>query len=127
MEETKRIRQSKKEKYANERKELILELNNLMGISENNKEVNLHEIKNNNELKKHLEECDKKIKKYFKCGSWNYYIKKSLGEESPIIGLIRAIYRDEDYIFTTKDKVIDIDGKKIKTTNYYVIKIEKNY
>ena len=49
MEETKRIRQSKKEKYANERKELILELNNLMGISEKNKEVNLHEIKNNNE------------------------------------------------------------------------------
>ena len=125
MEETKRERQSKKEKYTDERKELILELNNLMGISEKNKEVNLQEIKNNNELKKYLEESDEKIRKYFKCGSWNYYIKKSSGEESPIIGLIRAIYRDEDYIFTTKDKVIDIEGKKKKTTNYYIIKIEK--
>jgi type II secretory ATPase GspE/PulE/Tfp pilus assembly ATPase PilB-like protein len=116
-----RNRLTKKQQFVNERHELINELNIALGLN-NKKTVTLYYIENSVELKNKIDEIDHKIRKYFKSGTWNYYIQKSNNEPSPLIGLIRAIYRDEGWTMTTKDIYINIDDKKIRTTNYYFIK-----
>ena len=62
------------------------------------------------------------IKKYFKVGNWNYYIMKNNGEKQLEIGLIRAVYRDEEIIMTKKEKKIERNGNKERTVMYYLIK-----
>lgn len=57
-----------------------------------------------------------------KVGNWNYYIMKNNGEKPLEIGLIRAVYRDEDIIMTTKEKKIERNGEKIRSIIYYLIK-----
>lgn len=56
---------------------------------------------------------------------WGYYsndIKK--GKGNPIT-LLRSVYKDNDILITTKNKVIDRDEKKINSTVYYFNKIVK--
>ena len=111
---------TKKEQYVNERKEVIMEIYNLLKINEKNKTFTLYEIENSNEIKSKIDDLDSRIKKYFKVGNWNYYIQKKNGLTSPIIGLFRAILKDNDIDLTKKDISIIIDGKRYRTTKYYL-------
>ena len=111
---------TKKEQYVNERKEVIMEIYNLLKINEKNKTFTLYEIENSNEIKSKIEDLDSRIKKYFKVGNWNYYIQKKNGLTSPIIGLFRAILKDNDIDLTKKDISIIIDEKRHRTTKYYI-------
>ena len=111
---------TKKEQYVNERKEVITEIYNLLKINEKNKTFTLYEIENSDEIKSKIEDLDSRIKKYFKVGNWNYYIQKKNGLTSPIIGLFRAILKDNDIDLTKKDISIIIDGKRQRTTKYYL-------
>jgi len=47
---------------------------------------------------------------------------KNNGEKPLEIGLIRAVYRDEDKIMTTKEKKIERNGKKVRSIIYYLVK-----
>jgi hypothetical protein len=114
-------RATKKEKYAQERKEIIEKMNNLLGIDEKKNYVYLYDIENNEEIKKEINKMSEEIKKYFKVGNWNYYIMKNNNEKPLEIGLVRAVYRDEDIIMTTKEKYIERGGKKVRSIIYYLI------
>ena len=114
-------RATKKEMYQEEREEIIKDIYKTIKISEENKCFILHDIENSIELKNKINELDEKIKMYFKTGNWNYYIKKNNGKISPIIGLIRALLKDNNIDLTKKDISILVGEKKIRTTKYYLM------
>ena len=117
-----RNRLTKRDKYALERTGIINELNSLLGIINANDTFNLYDVENNENIKIGLKNLSEKVIKYFKCGGWNYYIMKNYNKEGTDIGLIRAIYRDEGYLLTTKKRTIEKDGVKIMTVIYYIVK-----
>ena len=100
-------RRSKKELFQLERTKIINKLNNLLGIDETKNYVYLYDIENSETFKNEINNMSEEIKKYFKVGNWNYYIMKNNGEKPLEIGLIRAVYRDEDIIMTKKEKNIE--------------------
>jgi hypothetical protein len=114
-------RRSKKEMYIQEREEIIKELFDVIKITNENKTFILYEIENSQELKNKIEELEERIKKCYKTGNWNYYIQRNNGELSPVIGLLRSIFRDNNIELTKKDISLTLDGKKIRTTKYYLM------
>ena len=121
-ENNKKKRSTKKEKYQEERKNILNKINNILDINETKNYVYLYDIENNETIKNKINEMSVEIKKYFKVGNWNYYIMKNNNEKPLEIGLIRAIYRDEDIIMTTKEKKIERNGKKERSIVYYLVK-----
>jgi hypothetical protein len=115
-------RATKKELYKKERYEIINKVNNLLDIHENKNYVYLYDIENNEIVKDEINKMSDEVKKYFKVGNWNYYIVKNNGEKPLEIGLIRAVYRDEGLLMTTKEKQIERNGKKVRSTIYYLVK-----
>lgn len=82
-------------------------------------------MEHNEEILKSIKELEEQISKYHKCGMWGYFsndVKK--GKENKI-GLLRAVYKDNDILITTKSKVIERNNKKINSTVYYFNKIVK--
>ena len=118
-------RSTKKELYRQEREEIIKELNNLLNINENKNYVYLYDIENDDNIKNKINEMSEEVKKYFKVGNWNYYIMKNNGDKPLEIGLIRALYRDEDWLMTTKEKQIERNGSKVRSIVYYLVKNKK--
>ena len=112
---------TKKDQYKNERDEIKKNIYELLKIDNSNKTFILYDIENSEEIKNKLNEMEYKIKKYFKVGNWNYYIQKNNGISSPRIGLIRALLKDCDIELTKKDISMMVNGKKIRTTKYYLI------
>ena len=117
-----RNRLTKKQQYKNERKEIINKINNLLDIYETKNYVYLYDIENNEKTKAEINKMSEEVKKYFKVGNWNYYIMKNNGEKPLEIGLIRALYRDEGWLMTTKEKQIERNGKKLRSVIYYLVK-----
>lgn len=115
-------RSTKKEMYREERQKIIEKINLLLEINEKKNYVYLYDIENDETIKKDINKMSEEIKKYFKVGNWNYYIMKNNGEKPLEIGLIRAVYRDEDILMTTKEMKIERNGKKIRSTVYYFVK-----
>ncbi len=117
-------RSTKKMLYRLEREEIIKKINNLLEITEKKNYVYLYDIENNENIKKEINDMSDEIKKYFKVGNWNYYIMKNNGEKPLEIGLIRAVYRDEGWLMTTKETKIERNGEKVRSIIYYLIKKE---
>ena len=117
----KRVRRNKKQMYSVEREKIIEEIMEILGVSEENRTFILYDVENSLELKKKMDEMSDKIKRYFKTGNWNYYIQRNNGEQSPMIGLIRSILRDNGIDLTKKDITIKINEKKIRTTKYFLM------
>lgn len=117
-----RNRLSKKQQFVKERQELINRLNNILGINNKNNTFYLYDVENSQEIKDKIKDLVEDIKKYFKCGTWNYFIATNGGEEAREIGLIRAIYRDEEIILTKKEKNIERNGTKVRSVQYFLIK-----
>lgn len=112
---------TKKVQFINERDEIIKKIYEILKIDDNNKTFLLYDIENSEEIKNKLSEMDEKIKKFFKVGNWNYYIQKNNGIQSPTIGLIRALLKDSNIDLTKKDISMMVNGKKIRTTKYFLM------
>jgi hypothetical protein len=110
-----RNRLKKSEKYGLEREKLINDIEKLIGLTENIKGVLLHDLENNDELKKYLEDNIELIKRIYKHSNWNYFNKND--EEREIVSLLKSIFKSEKYQLTSKRKLMTIDGVK-KQYNY---------
>ncbi len=117
-----RNRLTKKQQFVEERKEIINRLNNILGLNDKNNTFYLYDVENSNEIKQKITELSEDVKKYFKCGTWHYYKADSNNEVVTEMSLIRALYRDEDWLLTKKDVCIKKDENKIRTTQYYLFK-----
>jgi hypothetical protein len=106
-----RNRPCKNERYENERKELIKELERLMGLSEGVRGVLLYDLEHNEELKSYLIEKVHEIKKMFKCGTWNYFVKQHNKDVSEI-GLLKSIFKNEKYELSNRRRLTEREGVK---------------
>ncbi len=111
----KRNKPSKEEHYINEREKFLNELNNFLGINDDNNTLIYNKINNNNELKTFIINNEDKIKKFFKYGKWGYFRKyddntKDLGT------LIKNIYKHEKYTIYTKRITLKENDTKINAT-----------
>ena len=106
-----RNRPCKNERYENERKELIKELERLMGLSEGTRGVLLYDLEHNEELKSYLIEKVPEIKKMFKCGTWNYFVKQHNKDVSEI-GLLKSIFKNEKYELSNRRRLTEREGVK---------------
>ena len=99
-----RNRPSKAKRYTEEREELIKELEIKMGLTEEIRGVLLYDLEHNNELKEYLKEKIGEIKKLYKCGCWNFFVKQHTkeGEEPSEICLLKSIFKDEKYKLISK-------------------------
>jgi len=112
-------RSTKKDLYNKEREMIINEINRLIGLDKEN-HVILYDLEHNEVLKRRLNELVPEIKKYYKCGNWGYFStdeKKGMGNE---IGLLKALYKNEDYEITSKRKMCIRDSiKKLQVELYF--------
>ena len=116
-------RRSKKQLYEKEREEFIKELNNIIGINKDNNNVFKHDIEKNVDFENFIKENIEKIRKMWKTGLWGYFSNDTEKGSGNILGLYRTLLNDSDYMIFSKQKIINIEGKKERKTCYY---IEKN-
>ncbi len=117
-----RNRPCKSDRFQDKREELIKELENIIGLNENKRNITLYELENNSLLINKLQELIPNIKKYFKCSTWGFFSsdpKKGMGNE---IGLLKAIFKNEKYNILNKRKQLEYDGIKKLYTELYFIK-----
>lgn len=114
----KRIKLTKKEKYENERNEIINSLNNIIGVISNKKQVFLYELERNDMIKKFLEDNIDNIKKYYKVGKWGFFSNDVSKGKDNYIGLLRSLYLDSDYEIISKLKINTFDGVKKQYTEW---------
>ncbi len=109
-----RNKQSKAERYIKERTFLIKELEELIGLTEDNKSVLLYDLEHNNELKMKLKEKIPVIKQLFKTGNWNYFVQQhNDNREISEISLLKMIFKDFGYTIANRRRsVIREDVKK---------------
>ncbi len=115
-----RNRQSKAERFGEEREELVKELEKKMGLTEENRGVLLYDLEHNNELKEYLKNKIPEIRKLYKCGCWNYFIQKE--ENRDEIGLLKSIFKSEKYELISKRILEERDGEKKQYNTIYFFK-----
>lgn len=118
---TTRNRPCKSEYYNEEREQIILELENLIGLTDIKRNATLYELENNSKLINRLKELIPLIKKYYKCSTWGYFStdpKKGMGNE---VGLLKAIFKNENYNILNKRRQLEYNGiKKLHTELYFM-------
>jgi hypothetical protein len=120
-----RNKPTKAEKYINERKKFIMELEKLMGLTDVERCVLLCELENNQILIKYLTENIANIQKYYKTGTWNYFVNQHtrVGETLSITSLIKSIFKDDKYEVISRKKIKKIDGQCKHLTNLKFLKV----
>ena len=118
-------RSTKKELYQKERNLLLKELNEIVGINENN-QIFLHELEKNEKVKDFLMDNISKIRKYHKTGTWGYFSNDTLKGKGNTIGLLRTLYLDNDYNILSKMKVNSFDNVRKQYTLLIFLKNIKN-
>lgn len=109
-----RNRLSKAERYKKEREEFILELEKKIGLTEDIRGVLLYDLEHNENLKEYLKKKIEEIKKLYKCGTWNYFVKQHTkeGEKLSEISLLKCILKSEKYKLKTSRLVAERGGTK---------------
>jgi hypothetical protein len=118
-----RNKPTKAQTYKEERTKIILELEKLMGLNEKNRGVLLYDMEQNIQLKEYLTQIIPDIKKYYKCGNWNYFIQ--IEEKRDIIGLLKSVFKSEEYEFINKKKYLEKNGVKKQYTQIFIINDNK--
>ena len=119
-----RNRPSKAERFSEEREELIKELERIIGLTEEVRGVLLYDLNRNEELKEYLKNKIPEIRKLYKCGTWNYFVKQHTkeGEEPSEIGLMKSIFKSENYELVSKMKYAEREGERKKYSHIYFLK-----
>ena len=91
-----------------------------MGITETKRGVYIYDLENNEELKKYLKNKIIDIQKFYKCCSWNYFIKFNSNSGVNEIGLLKSIFKSEHYNLINKRVMKEFDGlKKMYSVLYF--------
>ena len=63
-----------------------------------------------------------KKKKYYKCGTWGYFSDEPIKGQGNEIGLLKAIYKNDNYDIASKRIMCEKDGIKKSRTELLFIK-----
>ncbi len=117
-----RIKPTKKEFYKKERQDILDKINNIIGITKDNNVFYLYDIENDMDKKKEIFDLSPDIKKYFKSGDWAVFKTETSKDNHTL--LCKNIYKDMGFKIFKKAIDINRNDKKIRTTEYTVIKME---
>jgi len=108
---------SKRDKYPNERQNVLSGLYNILGITETNKIFYLDDLEKDINKQNQIIELVPDIKKYFAYGMWSYFAKPQLTEKR-YLSLAKSLIKDMGHkIYSITEKG---EGKIIR----YGVKIE---
>jgi hypothetical protein len=116
--EQKKIIKNKNKIYANQRKELLEKVYNII-LDEDNCFYS-HIIESNDIIKQQIELLYDDILKYFSVSTWSSF-KKNLALEKKTLSLIKSLMRDMDAKTETVSGKIRINNIVINTTKYKII------
>ncbi len=119
-----RNRPCKSERFTKEREEIIKELESIIGLNESTRGILLNDLEQNQDLRNYLKNMIPEIKKIYKCGTWNYFVRQHEKNTSDIdeISLLKSIFKDEKYKLISKRKLIEINGIKKQYSCLYFYK-----
>jgi hypothetical protein len=116
--EQKKIIKNKNKIYANQRKELLEKVYNII-LDEDNCFYS-HIIESNDIIKQQIELLYDDILKYFSVSTWSSF-KKNLALEKKTLSLIKSLMRDMDAKTETVSGKIRVNNIVINTTKYKII------
>lgn len=121
-----RKRPCKAERFSKEREELIEELEKMMGLTEEVRGVLLYDLEHNEKLKEYLKNKIPEIRKLYKCGTWNYFVKQHTkeGVVPSEICLLKSIFKSEKFKLKPSRLVAEKGGEK---KQYSAILFYKKY
>lgn len=109
---------NKKKVYETERKQILNEFLNVLGINENNKELSLYELEHNEELKNTILNFKTRLSQYFCTSEWPCFKHKST--QRVHLAMIRALLKDMDIDYQTKRQMRYINQKQVIITIYVI-------
>jgi len=117
-------RPCKSERFEKEREELIKNIETKIGLTEEIRGIILNDLEKNQELRNYLKSMIPEIKRLYKCGTWNYFVRQHEKNTSDIdeISLLKSIYKDDKYKLISKRKLIEINGIKKQYSCLYFYK-----
>lgn len=117
----KKTRKNKKLFYHDERNIILNKLIQLINFN-NDKSILLAQLKDNQELKNYLISIVDDIKKYYRCSTWGYFVATNNGEIRDEITLLKAIFKDHDYMIFSKDITTEYNNVKKRYTTLFFTK-----
>jgi hypothetical protein len=87
------------DQFANERKEIVNKIFNILEITPTNKMISLKQLDEDINKQNKLIELESDIQKYFICSKWNYFNNKKRGFKRKYISLLRSIMKNMDINF----------------------------
>jgi hypothetical protein len=112
-------RKSKKEKFYEEREEILNKILKILELDEN-RSFTLYELDNNKEKQEKILEMKTEIAKYFITG--NIFAYKKQNCKRPYMGIIRGIFKQQDYTVGYKTCGVKIDGETKITDKYFILR-----
>ncbi len=103
---------NKKEKFTYERQELLKKVNEILNITDTNREFYTYQMKNEAILG-----LTEEFKKYFQTSNWPALRKNSI-VENKAIAIVRSIYKDMGVKYRVASYKLKSDDKYINTTLY---------
>jgi hypothetical protein len=110
----------KRSKFVEEKKELSLQILNILGISETNKTFYSHIIDENIDIQTQIYKLDERIKEIYQTSSWSAY-KLDTKLERRYLSIIKSVLKASEIQFTSVSQKLRYKGSIINTTLYTIV------
>ena len=105
----------KVDQYENERKDVLNRMLEILGITEENKEICLNDIDNDPEKIERINELDTDIKKYFLTSKWAAFKSKPIKRR--YFSLLKSLLKEFNITYKTQtQRLTNFDGNKSSTS-----------
>ena len=112
----------KVEQYENECKLVLEKMFQILGINDQNNIFSLHNIDNDIDKQNSIINLEDEIKKYYLCGEWSCFNKKSMIKRR-WLSMIKYVIKDMKYIIISNRVANKQDDNTFKNdTVYHIIK-----
>jgi hypothetical protein len=109
------------DKYDKERKEVLNQIFQILGINEANNKFLLHELDANVEKQNQILELESNIKKYFICGKWNCFTDSNVKRK--YLSIIKCLLKDMGLqIMITTNIIKDDESVSKRRKVYHIVK-----
>jgi hypothetical protein len=107
------------DKYVEERKQVLSQMLEILGITEQNNMFSLHKLDGDEEKQAQILALENDIKKYFLCGEWTCFKKKDTVKRR-WLSMIKYVVKDMGYQINGSNIVSKTDDYNMNGTIYFI-------
>lgn len=107
------------DKYVEERKQVLSQMLEILGITEQNNMFSLHKLDGDEEKQARILGLENDIKKYFLCGEWTCFKKKDTAKRR-WLSMIKYVVKDMGYQINGSNIVSKTDDYNMNGTIYFI-------